>query len=266
MLRRMTSVSARFGAPPAVLSRPETRLFLTATTILFVELLLIRWIPAQVIYVGYFRNFLLMASLPRDRRRHPLGPRPEPDPDLPVRAGPAGAGRARDPVPASGSSSRRPTRSSSACRESTGADINFLVLPAMVMLATVIMAGLAIPLGGLLKSMPPLKAYAIDILGSMTGVAAVHGPVGRRDAARSSGSASSRSCVSLMGLGVRACVDPPPSRQPRSAPSWRWSSSARRRNQSWSPYYRIEEYESGGHRSHQRQRHPAPGRCGRSTS
>ena len=62
MLRRMTSVSARFGAPPAVLSRPETRLFLTATTILFVELLLIRWIPAEVIYVGYFRNFLLMAS------------------------------------------------------------------------------------------------------------------------------------------------------------------------------------------------------------
>ena len=34
------------------------------------------------------------------------------------------------------------------------------------------MAALAMPLGPLLKSMPPLKAYAIDIVGSMTGIAA----------------------------------------------------------------------------------------------
>ena len=58
----MTSVSARFGPRRAVLRRPEVRLFLTATSILFVELLLIRWIPANVIYVGFFRNFLLMAA------------------------------------------------------------------------------------------------------------------------------------------------------------------------------------------------------------
>jgi hypothetical protein len=48
--------------PIALLARPPVRLFLTATSLLFVELLLIRWIPANVIYVGYFRNFLLMAS------------------------------------------------------------------------------------------------------------------------------------------------------------------------------------------------------------
>jgi len=47
-----------FRAP----SRSAIRLFLTAMSILFVELLLIRWIPANVIYVGFFRNFLLMAS------------------------------------------------------------------------------------------------------------------------------------------------------------------------------------------------------------
>ena len=29
---------------------------------LFVELLLIRWIPANVVFLGFFRNFLLMAS------------------------------------------------------------------------------------------------------------------------------------------------------------------------------------------------------------
>ena len=42
--------------------RAPVRLFLTATSLLFVELLLIRWIPANVIYVGFFRNFLLMAT------------------------------------------------------------------------------------------------------------------------------------------------------------------------------------------------------------
>ena len=62
---------------------PAVRLFLTATSILFVELLLIRWIPANVIYVGFFRNFLLMASFlgiglgilwGRDPRRIPISP------------------------------------------------------------------------------------------------------------------------------------------------------------------------------------------------
>ena len=42
------------------------------------------------------------------------------------------------------------------------------------------MAGLAIPLGGLLTSMRPLRAYAIDIAGSMAGIVAFTAPVGRR--------------------------------------------------------------------------------------
>ena len=41
-----------------------------------------------------------------------------------------------------------------------------------MVLVTAVMAALAMPLGPLLKSMPPLKAYAIDIIGSMTGIAA----------------------------------------------------------------------------------------------
>ena len=51
---------------PAVagLSTPGVRLFLTSALILFVELLLIRWIPAEVVFLGLFRNFLLMASFP----------------------------------------------------------------------------------------------------------------------------------------------------------------------------------------------------------
>ncbi len=153
------------------LRRPETRLFLTATTILFVELLLIRWIPAEVIYVGYFRNFLLMASFlgigvgilwGRDPNRIQISPFGPVLLALTVLV-------TQFHVSIELTS---PDEIFFGLSESTGADINFLVLPAMVMLATVIMAGLAIPLGGLLKSMPPLKAYAIDILGSMTGVAA----------------------------------------------------------------------------------------------
>ena len=45
-----------------LLSGDTTRLFLTSATLLFVELLLIRWIPANVTYIGFFSNFLLMAS------------------------------------------------------------------------------------------------------------------------------------------------------------------------------------------------------------
>ena len=41
-----------------------------------------------------------------------------------------------------------------------------------MLVTTVIMAGLAIPLGGLLTSMAPLRAYAIDIAGSMAGILA----------------------------------------------------------------------------------------------
>ncbi|TMC77835.1 MAG: spermidine synthase, partial [Chloroflexi bacterium] len=42
--------------------RPDVRLVLTSGTLLFVELVLLRWIPANVTYIGFFSNFLLMAS------------------------------------------------------------------------------------------------------------------------------------------------------------------------------------------------------------
>ena len=49
-------------APVGLLASSEARLVLTSATILFVELLLIRWIPANVRYIGFFSNFVLMAS------------------------------------------------------------------------------------------------------------------------------------------------------------------------------------------------------------
>ena len=38
------------------------RIFLLSFTLLFFELLCIRWIPAYVRYLSYFTNFILLAS------------------------------------------------------------------------------------------------------------------------------------------------------------------------------------------------------------
>ena len=48
--------------PAPILARPQVRLLLVSATILFTELLLIRWIPANIRYIGFFPNFLLIAS------------------------------------------------------------------------------------------------------------------------------------------------------------------------------------------------------------
>jgi hypothetical protein len=225
------------------LSRPEVRLFLTATSLLFVELLLIRWIPANVIYVGFFRNFLLMASFlgigvgilwGRDPKRIPISPF---GPLLLALVVLVTQFRVTIELTS-------PDEIFFGLSESQGADINFFVLPALVLLATVIMAGLAVPLGKLLTSMPPLKAYSIDILGSMTGVAAftLLSALGTPPIVWFTVVAI---LVSLLGLstGLR-----------RSSLVTAGSMAGvlvlvflgMPANQSWSPYYRIDEYESNG--------------------
>lgn len=227
----------------SALRAPEVRLFLTATSILFAELLLIRWIPANVIYVGFFRNFLLMAAFlgigvgilwGRDPNRiqlSPFGPL--------LLALVVLVTQFRVTIQLGD-----PGEIFFGLRESTAADINFLVLPALVIIATVIMAGLAVPLGRLLTAMPPLKAYGIDIAGSMTGVALF-------TALSASGTppivwfAVLAVLASLMGLGTglgrRSLVTAGSLAAVlvilvTSAPP----------NQTWSPYYRIDEYSAGG--------------------
>jgi hypothetical protein len=154
----------------ALLDRPGVRLFLTSAVVLFVELILIRWIPANVIFIGFFRNFLLMASFlgigagilfGRDPRRGVFSPFA-----LLFLATTflIGSLTLQVSVPTDGSSLL-------GVGESATTDPGFLVLALIVMLASLIMAFLALPLGQLLTSMPPLRAYAIDIAGSMTGIA-----------------------------------------------------------------------------------------------
>ena len=160
--------------PIPALGGAPFRLFLTSFTLLFVELILIRWIPALVTYVGFFSNFVLMASflgiglgilLGRRQTRLPASPFP-----FLLLATVLLITTAQLNIQ---------VRSSSeiffGLAESHAADANFLVLPLIVVLVVALMAALALPLGGLLRSMPPLKAYAIDIAGSMAGIAAFAG-------------------------------------------------------------------------------------------
>jgi len=53
----------------------------------------------------------------------------------------------------------------------SAADTRYDVLILVVVLVTSVLAAIALPLGGLLKSMRPLRAYAIDIIGSLAGIA-----------------------------------------------------------------------------------------------
>jgi hypothetical protein len=153
------------------LSGNTTRLFITSATILFVELLLIRWVPAYVTYVGFFSNFLLMASFlgigvgilfGRGGRRMPFLAF-----SLLLLGTVAIVYWARLDVQL-----QSQDELFFGLAESRSADVNFLVLPLLVVLVTVLLAMLAMPLGPLFRSMPPLRAYAVDIVGSIVGIVA----------------------------------------------------------------------------------------------
>ena len=157
------------GRPLRQPARHRTRLVLTSSTLLFVELLLIRWIPSEVRYIGFFSNFLLMASflgigigilLGRQRSLDTIAIFPVllaivvwliTDLELNVQID------STDELFFGLAEWRRG-------RE--------LPRPAGRALVTALMAALAIPLGPLLRSMPPLEAYGWDIAGSMLGIAA----------------------------------------------------------------------------------------------
>ena len=153
------------------LAGPAVRLLLTSATILFVELLLIRWIPANVKYVGFFSNFLLMASFLGIGVGILLGRR---DPRLVL--SPFAPLLLATVFLVYGAQLNIQARDASeivfGLDASNSADVNFIVLPALIVLVTALMASISLPLGPLLKSMPPLRAYAIDITGSMLGIVA----------------------------------------------------------------------------------------------
>ncbi len=172
-----TALIVRTGRRSGVfrpLSGNATRLWLTSTTLLFVELMLIRWVPAEIRYIGFFSNFLLMASflgiglgilLGRRGARWSLVAFP-----LLLLVVVAIVTQNQLNVEVQGGSSEIWFGLTDAAKNA--ADTNYTILILAVVMVTAVMAALAMPLGPLLKSMPPLKAYAIDIVGSMTGILA----------------------------------------------------------------------------------------------
>jgi len=147
----------------------RVRLFLTSATLLFVELLLIRWVPANVVYVGFFNNFLLLASFLGIGIGILLGRRLSAS--TAVYFAPIAFGLVLFVSLAQVNVKNELGDLWFATREGQRLDINFFVLPSLLVLTTTAMAFLALPLGPLLRAMPPLRAYAFDIGGSMAGIA-----------------------------------------------------------------------------------------------
>jgi hypothetical protein len=215
-----------------VLGRPQIRLFLTSAVVLFVELLLIRWIPANVTFLGFFRNFLLMASFlgigagilfGRDERRLPISL--------------AGLVLLAMTVLVANQTLQVNFP------DTKGYDLGFVVLALIVMLTSIVMATISLPLGSLLAAMPPLRAYATDIAGSMTGIAAfsvlsalqtgpalwfaiVAGVLGVLALGTGVTRWSIVSGLFLVATVVVSVVQQPP-------------------GTSWSPYYRVSEQQAG---------------------
>ncbi len=160
--------------PGRLLGRSDVRLFLTSATLLFVELVLIRWIPANVTYIGFFTDFTLMASF-LGIGLGILGGRRWPGVGLAPFAILLVSVVALVVIAQLNIQLASSSELVFGVGVSQGANANILVLPLMFVLVTLTMATLGLPLGELLRSMPPLRAYAIDVSGSMAGIAVFSG-------------------------------------------------------------------------------------------
>src|SRR5262245_30259163 len=147
--------------------RALLRLFQASFSILFLELVLIRWVPSYMRLFGYFTNFVLLGSL--------LG---------------AGIGI----LTHRGARLRLPTfpilllalvaivlwKQYTLNLPSTGelfygayaSEESYWVIPVIFGLVVLVFVPLGKELGALLASLPPLVAYGVDIGGSLAGIAA----------------------------------------------------------------------------------------------
>ena len=152
------------------ISNVQARIFLVSFTMLFFELLCIRWIPSYVRYLSYFNNFILLASflgiglgMLTARRQHFWFP---PFPVLLIILVLVVA------------LNRFELRISSTDVLYYGAGENqsahvesFVVLPIIFGLVTLCFIPLARTFGQLFTRAKPLTAYTYDIIGSLVGIA-----------------------------------------------------------------------------------------------
>jgi hypothetical protein len=149
----------------------RTRIFLVSFTLLFFELLCIRWIPAYVRYLSYFTNFILLASFlgmglgilaaRRPNFRFPPFPLL-----LLALAGVVAVNRFELNISSTdvlyfGSGTTGVARAES-----------FILLPLIFTFVAAAFIPLARSLGLLFTKTEPLTAYTFDILGSLAGTAA----------------------------------------------------------------------------------------------
>jgi hypothetical protein len=145
------------------------QLFLTSFVILFFELLCIRWLPAYVRFLGYFMNFIMLASF------------------LGIGLGIMVSRREKLWLPnffvwlfllvvvTRASQFELYLPSTQVLYYVAGEQVappeNGIVLPIIFFLVAFSFLILARPLGRLLRTLPPLQAYTLDILGSLAGIA-----------------------------------------------------------------------------------------------
>lgn len=150
----------------------QLRTFLASFLVLFLEVALIRWMPAYIRLLAYFSNFILLASflgigvgclLASSRRRlfvwFPL-----------LQAAVIAAVyffRLEVAVPTAGS-----IYFSSGTAEPVVLVESTLLLPLLFVIVAALFATLAQRMGREMATLPPLRGYTINLLGSLAGVAA----------------------------------------------------------------------------------------------
>jgi hypothetical protein len=154
------------NAPP---QKVRWQLFLTSFVILYFELICIRWLPSYVRFLGYFMNFILLASF------------------LGIGLGIMVSRREKLRLPdffvwlfvliavTRLSQFELYLPSTQVLYYVAGEEVappeNSIVLPVIFTLVTIAFIILSRPLGKLLRMLPPLEAYGLDILGSLAGIA-----------------------------------------------------------------------------------------------
>ena len=162
---------------------PGVRIFLASFLVLFLEIALIRWMPAYIRLLAYFSNFILLASF------------------LGIGVGCLLAGQADSGVPKSSVLSRArlfalfpalmgavvaavhflrlevavPTAGSIYFSSGTAEEVvvveSTMLLPLLFVIVAALFVTLAQRMGREMAVLPPLRGYTINILGSLAGVA-----------------------------------------------------------------------------------------------
>jgi len=153
---------------PAPMRRPLLRLFQASFSILFLELVLIRWVPSYMRLFGYFTNFILLGSLlgagigilTHRRSRLPL---PGFALLLLALVGMVLANQYRLNLPS--------TKELFYGAAMKAGGENYWVIPVVFALVVLVFVPLGRQLGALLATLPPLLAYGVDIAGSLAGIA-----------------------------------------------------------------------------------------------